>query len=142
MIDDGLFVTAQHPFSRRWAIVDDDGRAAWLYLTAPDSQAPIADCWLYNRVPAPAGCDVARGEPPVVPASYTETAEPFAPPPEESVRVLWSPDGESVAVYFDDQLMGFIANATGPGYSALLRVSGPFGQPVDAEMFAATFAVA
>lgn len=48
------FHSEQHPGSRRWVVFEDDGTSAWLYLTAPDEMRPAADCWLYNRVPAPA----------------------------------------------------------------------------------------
>src|SRR6188474_2441390 len=43
------FESEQHPMSRRWAVVEDDGKVAWLYLTAPDSLKPVATCFLYNQ---------------------------------------------------------------------------------------------
>jgi hypothetical protein len=138
-MDDELFLSWQHPVSRRWAVVEDDGRAAWLYLTRPDGTEPVAACWLYNRVPAPAGCDSSRGEPSVVPASHAVSPEPHPAPDEGAVSLRWSADGDSVAVLLDGRLAGFIAHATEPGYSAQLRQSGVFGNILDEELYAAVF---
>jgi hypothetical protein len=140
--DAGLFVSQRHPGSRRRAIVEDDGRAAWLYLTRPDSSEPIADCWLYNRVPAPAGCEAGQDDPRVVPASHVASPAPFPATAEPAVQLRWSEDGESVAVSIDGRLAGFIANAAGPGYSAQLRLGGAFGNVLDDDLYAALFEVA
>jgi hypothetical protein len=109
-----LFMSDRHPISKRWAIVEEDGRVAWLYLTEPGSQKPAADCWLYNRVPTPPQFDSARGEMPVVPATHAASGATRNTPLEKSVYFRWAPDGESVAVLFDSELMGFIAHAQGP----------------------------
>ena len=47
-----LFLSDQHPVSRRWAIVEDDGRSGWLYLSEPAATRVAAHCWLYNRIAA------------------------------------------------------------------------------------------
>ena len=36
------------------ATFEDDGTSGWLYLSASGTSAPIADAWVYNRVPPPA----------------------------------------------------------------------------------------
>lgn len=134
-----LFVSEQHPVSRRWAVIEDDGRVAWLYLTEPDSQKPAADCWLYNRVPSPPQFASERGESPVVPQTHAADIAGFQPPAEESVHLRWSRDGESVAVLFDSELVGFIANGQKRGFSKHLRASGPFGSVLDRELFGRVF---
>jgi hypothetical protein len=134
-----LFLSEQHPVSRRWAIIEDDGRVAWLYLTEPDTRKPVADCWLYNRVPTPAHFDSARGEPPVVPQTHAGVDATSQPPSAESVRLRWSRDGESVAVFFDAELIGFIAPGQKRGFSRHIRVSGPFGSVLDTELFQRVF---
>ena len=138
-MDDDLFLSEQHPLSRRWAILEDDGRAAWLYLTEPESTRPIARCWLYNRIPAPPERNFARGETPVVPLTHAASGEPFPPPPVGSIAFRWSDDGQGVAVLFGPELIGFIADPKGPGYSKLLRVLGPYGAPLDADLFSNVF---
>ncbi len=120
-----LFISEQHPVSRRWAVIEDDGRVAWLYLTEPDTRMPAADCWLYNRVTTPHQSENVRGQPPVVPLTHAGIGATLQPPAGESVHLRWSHDGESVAVFFDDELIGFIAHGQKCGFSKHIRVSGP-----------------
>ena len=137
-----LFVSEQHSVSRRWAVVEDDGRSAWLYLSEPGAPKPVADCWLYNRVATPAQLDtqaVVRGESPIVPATHASESATFSPPAQQSVHFRWSHDGESVAVFFDAGLIGFIARGQARGFSKHLRAPGPFGSPLDAELFERVF---
>ncbi len=53
MSDDNLFLQVQHPESLRYAILEDNGTSAWLYLTEPCKPGPAADAWVYNRVEPP-----------------------------------------------------------------------------------------
>lgn len=139
MTDQGLFLSEQHGLSLRWAILEDDGDAAWLYLTEPDGTKPVADCWLYNSVSAPPERNFERGDTPVVPLTHTAYAPPFTPPAPETVAFNWTSDGHSVAIFFGDQLMGFIANSGPHGHSKLLSCSGPYGSPLDEALYASTF---
>jgi hypothetical protein len=134
-----LFLSEQHPISRRWAVIEDDGRVAWLYLTEPDTRKPAADCWLYNRVPTPPHFESARGKPPVVPQTHAGVGATSQPPSSESVRLRWSRDGESVAVFFDSELVGFITQGQKRGFSRHIHVSGPFGSVLDTELFQRVF---
>ena len=134
-----LFISQQHPISRRWAVIEDDGRVAWLYLTEPDSEKPVADCWLYNRVPTTPQFAGERGESPVVPQTHAADIVGFKLPTEESVHLRWSRDGESVAVFFDSELIGFIVRGQKRGFSKHLRASGPFGSVLDRELFHGVF---
>ena len=104
-----LFVSEQHSVSYRWAVVEDDGHVAWLYLTEPNSLKPVIDCWLYNRIETPAQFDSVHGQSPVVPQTHADSGATLQPPDEASVHLRWSRDGESVAVFFDAELIGFIA---------------------------------
>jgi hypothetical protein len=134
-----LFISRQHPVSRRFAIIEDDGRVAWLYLTEPDRPKPIADCWLYNRVASPQQFENAGVGVPIVPQTHSAEIMGLQPPAEKSVHVRWSNDGESVAVLFDSEIIGFIVQGQNRGYSRHLCVSGPFGNVLDKELFAKVF---
>ena len=134
-----LFLSEQHPTSRRWVVVEDDGTVAWMYLTEPDLEKPAAECWLYNRVHAPTTFNSSRGEPPVVPATHTDVVVPFVPPSAESVTLKWSLDGESVAIFIHTELVGFIAANQRRGFSKNLFMSGPFGSPIDRALYEQLF---
>lgn len=139
MPSDDLFVSEQHPVSRRWAVVEDDGRVGWLYLTEPDGRKPVADCWLYNRVRAPSVCCPVRGQAPLAPTTHVSDTDAAAPPDEGDVWFRWSSDGESVSVHFETDLVGFIAAKRRHGLSRNLSKEGPFGSPLDRKLYAELF---
>jgi hypothetical protein len=140
MSPDDLFLSEQHPRSRRWAVVEDDGTTAWMYLTGPDRQKPVADCWLYNRVEAPSVFSSSRGSAPVAPATHVVDRRACEPPPRrDQVRFEWSSDGDAVAVHFGPELIGFIAATERRGFSKNLSTSGPFGSPIDRALYERLF---
>src|ERR1043166_5205759 len=128
---ENLFVSEQHPVSRRWAVVEDDGTSCWLYLSEPDHPKPVADCWLYNRISAPevSGTEASRGSAPPASAQYAGPGALMTPPREAQVSLRWSCDGESVAVFFERDLAGFIVRGQARGFSRHLVASGPWGNP-------------
>jgi hypothetical protein len=137
-------LSEQHPASRRWAMFEDDGTSGWLYLTEPGKRKPIADCWIYNRIPAPAPDDISsyrdRGGPPPAPEGYAgPDALVNALPDKRSVRFVWSLDGESVALHINQELMGFIAQGVQRGFSKNLVEAGPWGRPLDSTLYAELF---
>ena len=46
-----IFLQEQSPVSRRYAIFEDDGKTAYLYLTRPGELKPIKEAVAYSRVP-------------------------------------------------------------------------------------------
>ena len=46
MTDDELFLDDEHPASSRFAVLEDDGKSIWLYLTEPGTRQPAADAWV------------------------------------------------------------------------------------------------
>ena len=118
------------------------GTSCWLYLSEPDHEKPIADCWLYNRVPAPevSGSEASRGSAPPASAQYTGAGALMSPPRQTQVSLRWSRDGESVAAFFDRELAGFIVGGQARGFSRHLVASGPWGSPLDSTIFKSVFA--
>lgn len=140
-MDEPGFLSERHPASDRTAIVEDDGRSAWLYMTRPGSHALAADCWLYNRLEAPASVDVeaARKQPPPAVQGVAGQGARIADPVWSAMRLLWSADGQSVAFLYHDVPLGFIAQAEKAGYSRNVVASCPWGRRWDAARFDALF---
>lgn len=140
-MEDEAFLSEQHGGSRRWAVVEDDGESAWLYLTASGSQRPVADCWLYNRDVNAGTVEsrVGQGLAPPAPRSVTGAGAVMSPASSDELRLEWSADGESAAVHFGETLLGFIARASKPGYSRHLIVECPWGRPLDEGLYRELF---
>ena len=144
MSDENLFLEHQHASSRRFAVLEDDGTSAWLYLTEPDSRKPSGDAWVYNRIAAPPAKEIPsyRGGPPPAAQGYASDAALCHAPTQHAWSFLWSSDGESVAVLMDDQPVACIVAGTKGGYSRELVKDGPWGHPWSDKVYAATFDVA
>ncbi len=140
-MNEPLFLTEYHATSNRNVVVVDEGSSVWCYLTEPNGDNPIADCWLLNTIDAPENLDDFGSSESAPPATrrYVTDAAKRALPSEASIKLLWSKDGESVAVYVGRELLGFIAHNIPRGFSTNLREEGPFGSPLDRELFSMFF---
>jgi hypothetical protein len=136
----GVFASEQNVTSRRWAVFEDNEVCAYLYLTEPDSQKPVGDCWIYNRIPAPEPSKIKeyRPQPPPVARGYVGPQAQQSPPREEQVSFRWSSDGNAVAVLIDGRPMGVVVIG-GKNFSWHLVKSGPWGEPWDDDRFVRTF---
>ncbi|CAG0944281.1 hypothetical protein ANRL1_01662 [Anaerolineae bacterium] len=141
MSDDNLFLEDQHPTSRRFAIFEDDGTSAWLYITKPDMQTPVADVWVYNRIPAPPTEEVPlyRGGPPPAPVGYARDTAFCRCPTAYEWSFIWSRDGESVAITKDGVAVACIVAAQKPGHGRELMKNGPWGNTWSEELFLSVF---
>ncbi len=134
--------SSEHELSGRVAIVGDEAGAVWLCLTEAGSQAIVAACWLFNRVPAPSASELdetgsGNGEPGAPPPAVREVVDDAAlleGPLDGRVRFAWSIDGEAVAAWIDGALAGFAVAGEPRGYSAHLTVECAWGQPLDAAL--------
>ena len=141
MPEEELFLDSQHPTSKRFGVFEDNGISAWLYLTEPSTRKPVADAWVYNRVPAPTTKEIQsyRGGPPPAAIGYASDDALCHTPSEHEWSFIWSTDGESVAIARNGMPVACIATAQKPGYSRELIKDGPWGNPWSDELFERTF---
>ena len=138
MPEPGPFITEQHPSSRRHAIFDDDGRSAWLYLTAPDKPRPVADVFVYNReAPTDRVDDSDRSRPPPIVKEFAAPGAVVAAPERSVWRFRWSADGESVALERDGVVVALIPPGQRRGYSSAIVDQCGWGAPLRDEHLAA-----
>ena len=140
-MSENLFLDEQHPISRRFAVLEDDGNSAWLYLTEPDSERPCADAWVYNRIAPPSREAVAsfRPSPPPAAAGFACDTALCASPEKHEWAFAWSADGESVAVTKDGRPVACIIAGKKRGYSQELAEDGPWGHVWSDSVFAEAF---
>lgn len=127
MPEEELCMKSQHLVSRRTADFDDDGTSGWLYLNEPDTDKPVADAWVYNRIPAPPWRDIKlfRGGPPPAAMTHASDNALCEKPSDHEWTFIWSADGESVAFAKDGTPVACIIAARKPGYSRELISNGP-----------------
>ena len=132
-----LFLSVQSTVTGRHAILEDDGFAVLLYLTAPTDTKPTADCFVYSVVPPSEELVTPHGTdgPPILLRRFASEVALQSDVPANAHRFEFSPDGHSVAVYVRGEAWAFIAHAEPRGYSKSISVAGPFGQPWSQQLF-------
>ena len=135
------FLSEQHETSGRYAIFEDDGASAWLYITEPGTTQPVADAWVYNRVAAPTMEEVQsyRDQPPPAAQGFISDAARCDNPEQHEWSFLWSDDGEAVAILRDDLAMACILLDQSVSYSRNLVQTGPWGGEWNETAFASRF---
>jgi len=135
------FLSETNDASRRRAVFEDNGVAAYVYLLAPDSKTIVADAWVYNRIAAPAREDIRKFQPGPPPAADGYVApEGRVPTPEAYAwSFTWSVDGEAVAICADGVPLAFVRADHKRGFSRHLTRSGPWGEPWSEGIYASTF---
>jgi hypothetical protein len=132
-----LFLSMQHPTTRRWAILEDDGTSAWLYVTGPDTLKPVGDCFVYSARPPAAEVpkDWFRGSPPPITTVYASPTAYRPDLPLGQVAVTWAADGRAAAVFVGDEPVAFLIVGQLLGYSRAVATDGPWGHPWDEGQF-------
>lgn len=132
-----LFLSVRSTASGRHAILEDDGFAVLLYLTAPADTKPAADCFVYSVVlPTEELVTPHRTDgPPILLRRFASKVAVQPDVPADSHLLEFSPDGHSVAVFIRGEPWAFIARDERRGYSKCISVAGPFGQPWSQELF-------
>ena len=137
MSTDTLFLDSQHQSSERFAVFEDDGTSAWLYLTECGIRRPIADIWVHNRIPAPATSEIKnyRGGPPPAANGYVGEGTLCGAPSNFDWQFLWATDGNAVALTKDGQPVAFASSDSKSGWSTGLIKNGPWGCVWDSALF-------
>ena len=126
---ESIFLTSSNEYSKRTAIFEDNGISGWLYLTCPNDNKIIRDCWIYNRISAPDFFEISKYKngPPPASVEYAGENSCMQDPFEEGFHFKWSPDGNAVALLFENTPLGYITLKNEKGYSKNLVKPGPWG---------------
>jgi len=139
-MDNDIFISSQNSISKRWAVLEDDGLSAWLYLTEPNTEKPIADCWIYNRIFVSPMEDMGKFEiPPPAISSVTDNYAVYQDIDIEKLSFLWSNNGESVCLFYGNAALGFVHENSSRGYSYHLVKDCTWGNTFDQKLFKEAF---
>lgn len=131
-----LFLTSLSGASARQAVVEETRSSAWLFMTAPEGEDPVAVCFLYNTGEAPQGDEALPPLPPDLATSYKVKM----PVSDDDLQIVWSLKGDAVAVRIRGEYAGFIAPGDLRGYSRSVNQDCEWAHPFDAELFQELFA--
>ena len=133
-----MFVASLSGASARQAVLEETPSSAWLYMTAPEGGPPIAGCFLYNIDPSLAPDDET---PPPLDPKFASDFSVELPVTEDDVELLWSIDGNAVAVRIRGLIAGFIGPDDMNGYSRSVNQDCPWAHAFDIPLFKKLFGI-
>ncbi|MFM7561441.1 MAG: suppressor of fused domain protein [Planctomycetota bacterium] len=98
------------PYDNLDAIVEQDGRVVYLYLSGSE-EFGVRACWVRNLVEGPLTlnqADLEQGLPPVLPRIHCHTNQPGLAPKAEDLRVVWFTEGNGLALLEGEELLAVI----------------------------------
>jgi hypothetical protein len=139
--DERPFQSLQHPTTKRWAILEDDGTSAWLYITDPDSTKPVADCFVYSCRPPEAELPATwdRKSPPPITTEFASSSACRTDVSQSRMQLVWTERGDAVAVLLDNIPIAFMVVGEKQGHSRAVAVDGFYGRPWNEARFAEAF---
>lgn len=124
-----IFIHSHNAVSDRLAILDDDRRVAYLYLTKPGTQKPEKDAIAYSRVAPVTKLDWAEaaktGGTPLLSQELASTSAVISDPIAGEFSFRWSRDGQSVALLRNGVPIAFASASEQFGYSKAVAKSSP-----------------
>ena len=138
-----IFLESQSPVSKRYAVLEDNGKIAFLYLTEPGIPKPIKDVVVYIRVPPVEAIDWERikksGETPLLQKDLASPTAVIKNPKASEFKFKWSADGDSVAVLRDGQPLAFATIKERFGYSRAVSITSPLANAWDQARYISLF---
>lgn len=125
-----LLLTSLSGASARQAVVEESTASAWLYMTGPEGEEPIALCYLYGSDAQP-----REDEPPPLDPTFASGYRVALPVTEDDVEIIWAPDGNAVAVRIHGEYVAFIGPEDLRGYSRSVAADCDWAHPFDVELF-------
>jgi hypothetical protein len=144
MADSNFLVCSFSEVSHRHAILTEDGRTGILYLHVPSNDPRQtgqveATCFAFNRVDPIEPADVRRyrPEPPPIAKGYASNVAVCRRPRDHAWEMVWSLDGESVALMRNGRPWAIVSLAQPRGLSRAIETPGPWGLPWSDEAYEA-----
>ncbi len=138
-----IFLESQNPVSKRYAVLEDNGKIAFLYLTEPGMPKPMKDAVVYTRVPPVDTVDWERikksGETPLLRKDLASSTAVIKNPKASEFKFKWSADGDSVAVLRDGQPLAFASVKERFGYSQAVNATSPLANAWDQARYSSLF---
>ena len=138
-----IFLESQSPVSKRYAVLEDNGKIAFLYLTEPGTPKPVKDAVVYIRVPPVEAVDWERikksGETPLLRKDLASPTAVIKNPKASEFKFKWSADGDSVAVLRDGQPLAFATIKERFGFSRAVSITSPLANAWDQARYTSLF---
>ena len=138
-----IFLQSKNAISGRNAVLEDNGKIAFLYLTEPQIAKPVRDAIVYSRIPPVSSVDWERikqaREMPPLHEDIASSAAVISSPEESEFAFEWSGDGDAVAILRNEVPLAFVTMKERLGFSKAVIKQSPFANPWDEERYLSLF---
>ena len=126
-----------NPYNTMQAVVEDDGRALYLYVVPIKNPNGMLAVWVANRATAPVGPDVKAMQMGNAPMMEAKNCRGGSAPPSidtKGLSLVWFEEGDGVALYEGSRMLAVVpgwASGDGcPGYSIFAALEAPLAWPL------------
>ena len=134
-----IFLQSQNALSKRLAVLEDNGKVAFLYLTEPQKPKPVKDAIVYSRIPPVSAEEWDRirksGDTPLLPENIASPTAVISSPEEAEFTFKWAGDGQAVAILRNGAPLAFVTISERFGFSKAVTTSTPFANPWNQEIY-------
>lgn len=138
-----IFICSHNPVSGRLAILDDNERVAFLYLTQRGTQKPEKDAIAYMRLTPPETVDskqmAKEGEAPLLSSEFATVEAVIANPSEKDFSFQWSSTGEAAVLLYKNLPIALVSASEKRGYSRSVSKENPLANPWNSRLYASLF---
>jgi hypothetical protein len=131
----GLFLQSHNEQSSRFAVLEDNERVAYLYLTKPGKLEPEKDAIAYLRVKPVDRVDweaIKRsGDTPMLTRELATASAVIEKPVEREFSFKWSRDGNAVALLHEGTPIAFACASDELGYSKAVSKTSSYANAWD-----------
>lgn len=137
MSDETYMLESHNDASNRFAVFEDDGTSAWLYLTGANDRKPVASVWIHNRITAPPSSQIKnyRGGPPPAASGFTDDISICHDPDAHDWTFAWRDDGDAVVINCNGIPVAMLVASDRRGWSRNLKRDGPWGNVWDEKLY-------
>ena len=138
-----IFIYSHNEISNRFAILEDNEKVAFLYMTQQNSQKPEKDALAYMRITPPKTVNWAemakKGETPILSQENASKSAVLNNPKPSDFSFTWSKDGNSVSLSYKGNQIAFVTTNEKYGFSKAVskenKLTNPWNQAIYEKVF-------
>src|SRR3989338_625433 len=133
-----IFIEQKNNISGRFAIIEENGTGAWLYLTPMSGEGIDRDAFIYSLIEPAEKLnidEIKNGDTPILTKAVASELAVITNANESELAFKWSADGNSVAVLYRDDPIAFINSGEKSSCSKSLSKESFFGRPWDQSLY-------
>lgn len=127
-----IFIEQRNKISGRFAILEENGTSAWLYLTPKSGKGIDRDAFVFSPIEPAEKLnidEIKNGNTPILTKKFASDSAVIKDITESEISFEWSKDGHSVAVLYKNKPIAFIDSVHKSSFSKALKKEGFFGKP-------------